>query len=346
MSNPRELRVAVVGAGRLGSAHARVYSKLPGCRLVAVADTDAARAEEIAAELGARALFSHRDVEGVDAVSVATPTVSHREVAEHFLAQGVAVLVEKPMTRTVEEAERLIEVASANGAVLQVGHIERFNPALVAALPHVREPMFIECRRVSPYPFRSTDVGVVHDLMIHDIDIVLHLARSEVVDVAASALRVLSKTEDVANARLVFRSGLVADVTASRVSMKSERKLRIFGRALYVSLDLLARKGLVYRPTEKLLAGEVNVEAMTPADVKDPKAFVFSDLISVKELEVPTAEPLAEELASFLSAARGESPPVVDGAHGLAAIRTAEAILRAVASGAPSPPPSKGGAQA
>ena len=330
-----ELTVAVVGAGRLGSAHARVYSELPGCRLAAVIDTDGARAREIADLYGAEAHTRAEDVGDVDAVSVVTPTSSHRNVAAVFLARGIPTLVEKPMAKTAAEAEELIALADETGAPLQVGHIERFNPALVAALPHVREPLFIESRRISPFPFRSTDVGVVLDVMIHDIDIILHLAQSEVVDVAASGAAVISQTEDVANARLVFASGLVADVTASRVSMKSERQLRVFGRAFYLSLDLLARKGLAYGPTEKLLSGAVDIESLGPGDIDDPTKFVFQELISVRELVVRDREPLAAELESFLAAARGEMPPVVDGHHGLAAMKAAEAIVDAVSRGKP-----------
>jgi len=329
-----ELRVAVVGTGRLGSAHARVYSELPGCRLVAVADTDVEKAREVAQLYGAESFSAAEQLPEVDAVSVVTPTTSHRAVAELFLSRGVATLVEKPMTKTVAEAEELIEIAQKSGAPLQIGHIERFNPALVAAMPRVGEPLFVECRRISPFPFRSSDVGVVLDVMIHDIDIILHLAQSEVVDVAASGTAVLSKTEDVANARLVFASGLVADVTASRVSMKSERKLRVFGRAFYLSLDLMKRTGALYRPTEKLLSGAVDIESMGPGDVADPKNFVFQDLISVEQITGDDREPLAAELESFLAAARRETAPVVDGQHGLAAMRTAEAIVNAVAEGA------------
>jgi len=328
------LRAAVVGVGRLGSAHARVYSELPGCRLVAVADSDIERAREVAAPYGAESFASAEEIPEVDAVSVVTPTTSHRSVAEIFLSRGVATLVEKPMTKTVAEAEELIAIAESSGAPLQIGHIERFNPALMAAMPGMGRPLFIECRRISPFPFRSSDVGVVLDVMIHDIDIILHLAESEVVDVAASGAAVLSKTEDVANARLVFASGLVADVTASRVSMKSERKLRVFGKAFYLSLDLMNRGGVLYRPTEKLLSGAVDIESMGPGDVADPKGFVFQDLISVEQIAGDDREPLAAELESFLAAAKGESPPVVGGRHGLAAMRTAEAIVQAVAEGA------------
>ena len=333
MTTDNELEVAVVGVGRLGSAHARVYSELPGCSLVAVVDVDGARAKEIGLKHGAKPCSSLDELPELDAVSIVAPTTNHHELAKAFLEKGVATLVEKPMTKTVAQAEELLEIAATTGAPLQVGHIERFNPIFSEVLPHVKEPRFIECRRISPFPFRSTDVSVVHDVMIHDIDLVLHIAKSPVKRVDASGSPVLSRTEDVANARIFFESGLVADVTASRISMKSERKLRVFGRSFYASLDLMGRNGMLYLPTEKLLSGEVDIESMTPGDVADPTAFVFQDLIKVVPLVARDVEPLAIELESFLSAARRESEPVVDGHHGLAAIKTAEMILKAVSDG-------------
>jgi predicted dehydrogenase len=325
------LRVAVAGVGHLGALHARVYSAMDDVELVAVADVDPAAAERVAAETGSRAVSRLEDVPDVDAASVVVPTVSHREVAEHFLARGVSVLVEKPMAQDSAEAEALLEAASKSEGILQVGHIERFNPAVRAARPHVSRPRFIECRRVAPFSFRSKDIGVVFDLMIHDLDIIQWLVGEKLVRVDAVGTPVLLAHEDVANARLVFEGGCVADLTASRVAAKAERALRIFQESSYVSIDTMAPRARLFKASEKFARGEVDVSAIAPADLDDPHEFLFRELISLEELPLPDERPLQAELRAFVDSVRSGSDPEVSGAEGLAAVRLAERVLKDIA---------------
>jgi predicted dehydrogenase len=237
------LRVAVIGVGHLGRHHARILSSLEGAQLVAVADTAADRAAEAAAATGARAVTDFRELFGqVDAVTVAVPTELHRDVALPFLQQGIAVLVEKPMARSVEEADELLEAARASGATLGVGHTERYNPAVAAVLPLVTSPKFIEVHRLGVFPDRSLDIDVVFDLMIHDLDIILALVRSDVESIEAVGVPVLTPRYDIANARLRFASGCIANVTASRISRERVRKIRFFQPDAYISIDYAAQE--------------------------------------------------------------------------------------------------------
>jgi len=325
------VRVAVVGVGHLGKSHARVYSELEGAEIVAVVDTDPAAASGVADQTGAVALADYTQVpEDVEAVSVVVPTVGHREVAECFLARGTACLVEKPMAPTAAEAERLLQAAERAGALLQVGHVERFNPAVRAARAHVSRPRFIECRRVAPFSFRSKDVGVVFDLMIHDLDLISWLVGERVERVEAVGTPVLLRHEDVANARLVFEGGCVADLTASRVAAKAERALRIFQDASYISIDTMTPRVRVFRPTSKLAAGEIDVSSISPADLEDPKGFLFGKLIEIEEPKLPAEPPLQAELRAFVDAVRTGGEPAVTAREGLNAILLAERVLEGV----------------
>src|SRR4051812_37629054 len=237
------LRIAVVGVGHLGRHHARILATLPGVELVAVVDTNRARAEEIAAASGTRALFEARDLAGqVDAVTVAVPTEAHRDVAMPFLTGGVPVLVEKPMARSLAEADEMIAAARNAGVVLAVGHTERFNPAVETARPLLRDPRFIEVHRLGTFPERSLDIDVVFDLMIHDLDVVLSLVRSEVDAIEAVGVPVLTGRVDIANVRLRFANGCIANMTASRISRDRVRKIRFFQPAAYLSIDYSAQK--------------------------------------------------------------------------------------------------------
>lgn len=321
-----ELRVGLVGAGHLGSRHARVLREIPGVRLSAVCDVLRERAEACAPP-GARVLVDYRELEGVDAVVVAAPTSIHKEITEHFIETGVAVLLEKPMTRTLEEAEELERLVRERDAFLQVGHIERFNPAVVAALEHVKSPRFIEARRVAPFSFRSTDIGVVHDLMIHDIDLVLYLVRSPVAKVEAMGAAVLGGKEDIANVRIVFGDGCVLDATASRISAKAERALRIFQEDCYISLDMLALRAKLMRAREKLLSGRFDASRIPPGD---PKEYFFRELVELKELPLPETEPLRAELEAFCEAVRTGEKSAVDATHGLNTMRVAEMIVKEI----------------
>ena len=305
------LRVAVIGVGHLGKHHARILSTLPGASLVAVADTNAARAGEIAAAYGTAAVTSYRDVLGkVDAVTLAVPTELHREIALPFLDAGVHVLVEKPMARSLAEADDMILAAGRSGAVLAVGQTERFNPAVAAARPMLTDPRFIEVHRLGTFPERSLDIDVVFDLMIHDVDIVLSLVKSDVEAIEAVGVPVLTGRVDIANARLKFANGCIANLTASRISRDRVRKIRFFQPAAYVSIDYAAQKLEVWR----LVTGS----GSTPG-------------IDGGEVPVTSEEPLKRELADFVEAIATKRAPMVTGADGRRALALATQIAAKIA---------------
>jgi predicted dehydrogenase len=300
------IRVGVVGVGALGQHHARVYAGLPDAVLAGVYDADAARAADVAARHGTRAFGSLRElIDETEAISVAVPTVDHHGVARELLEAGRDVLLEKPMTARLEEAEDLIRLAGDKRAILQIGHIERFNPAVEPLRKAALQPRFIEVHRLSPFSPRSLDVDVVLDLMIHDLDIVLHLDGSPAVQVDAVGVPVLTSKVDIANARLRFASGLIANLTASRVSAEKVRKFRVFSPKTYISVDFAARSAQVYR----LISGEAGPE------------------ITTERTAAPDEEPLRRQLASFVAAVRDRSEPEVGGADGLRALRLAHAVL-------------------
>ncbi len=301
------LRVGVVGVGALGRQHARVYAGLPGASLAGVFDVDQARATEVSGLHGGRAFPHLRDLlEQVDAVSVAVPTVDHHRVCRAFLEAGKHVLVEKPMTTTLGEADDLIALAERRGVTLQVGHIERFNPAADVLSEAPPRPRFIEVHRLASFSPRSLDIDVVLDLMIHDLDIVLALDGSPAVQVDAVGVPVLTPRFDIANARLRFDSGLIANLTASRISAQKLRKFRIWSAQTYFSLDFAAREAEVYR----LVAGEGG----------RPE-------ISHHRFSAPEEEPLGRQLAAFVSAVRCRKAPRVSGADGRRALALAHEIL-------------------
>ena len=304
------LRTAVIGVGYLGNFHAQKYAAIPEVDLVGVVDNDLMRAEEIAAALGTRAYSDHRELIGhVDAVSVVVPTQYHHAVARDFLSAGVHVLIEKPITVTIAEADELIALAEQNRAVFQVGHLERFNPVLVALEGVLQEPLFIESVRIAPFKPRGTDVNVVLDLMIHDIDIIQHIVRSPVDHIDAIGAPVFTGEEDIANARIVFKNGCVANVTASRISLKSERKMRIFQRDAYITLDFQNRKVLVaQRGSGEIFPGVPNVK--------------------IDERELGEADALRSEIESFLLSIREGKSPQVSGLDGRMALETALKINR------------------
>lgn len=300
------LRLAVIGVGHLGKHHARILSTLPGVELVAVVDTNQARAEEIAAANDTRAVFDARGLAGkVDAVTVAVPTERHLDVALPFLSSGVPVLVEKPMARSLAEADQLVAAAKASGAVLAVGHTERFNPAVAAARPLLVNPRFIEVHRLGAFPERSLDIDVVFDLMMHDLDVVLSLVASEVESIEAVGVPVLTGRVDIANARLRFANGCIANITASRISRDRVRKIRFFQPAAYLSIDYAAQKIEVWR----LVKGE-------------------GPMPSIDGGEVPVAneEPLKRELEDFVDAIVSRRPPLVTGEQGRRALALAQQI--------------------
>jgi len=300
------LRVAVVGVGHLGKHHARILASLPGVELVAVVDTNRARAEEIAAAHRTRALFDARDLDGsVDAVTIAVPTEIHRDIARPFLDAGVAALVEKPLARTLDEADDIIAAAARGGAVLAVGHTERFNPAVAAARPLLTDPRFIEVHRLGTFPERSLDIDVVFDLMIHDLDVVLSLVRSEVESIEAVGVPVLTGRVDIANARIRFANGCIANLTASRISRDRVRKIRFFQPAAYLSIDYAAQKVEMYRLD---LSG-------------GPQPTIAGG-----DLAVVSEEPLKRELTDFVDAVTSRRAPVVTGEQGRRALEVAQQI--------------------
>ena len=322
------LRVAVVGVGGFGRHHARIYKALEpeGVRLVGLVDRDPERPKALADTLGVPVVRTVDDLpERCDAVTVAVPAQAHREVAEPLLLRGVHCLVEKPIAARVSDAEALVEAARRGGALLQVGHVERFNPVMAAVERLGMKPVFVEAHRLAPFSFRSSDVGVVQDLMIHDLDIVLHLTGEEPSEVEAVGVPVIGDHEDIANARLTFPGGAVANVTASRVSFTRMRKIRIFSPDAYVSLDYDRREAVLVRKSPLLTRAEMerragggDLAALANAD--------FGDLLSAETLPIDDADPLTEELRAFVAAVRKGAGPRVGGLEGMKALRLAERI--------------------
>lgn len=327
-----DLKVAVIGVGHLGKEHARVYSQMPGVELVAVVDADEERGRAVAETVQSRYYPDfHEVLDLAEAASIVVPTTLHAEVAEPFLEKGISLLVEKPMTRTIEEADRLLAASERSGAKLQVGHIERFNPAVLAAEEYISTPRFVEAHRISPYSFRSTDVGVVLDLMIHDLDILLHLVKSPVKTVHAIAFPVLSAHEDLANARIVFENGTVANLTASRVSPKRLRRIRMFQEDAYISLDYQKRKVLVYRRSPGSPSAPLDRPPPPLTGSGDLVELVFNRFISVEEIPMPEHEPLQKELQAFVDCVVHDQSPAVSGAQAREAVAVATMILESAA---------------
>jgi len=326
------LRTAVVGTGHLGQHHARIYASMDDVDLIGVVDLEEKRGKQVARKCKTAWHETYDDILGdLDIASIAVPTKYHFDVAKDFIDAGVAVLIEKPMTSTLDQAQQLVAQAEAKSVPVQVGHVERFNPSFVEIKKILDRPGYIEADRISPFSFRSTDISVVLDLMIHDIDIILHLTQSEIERVDATGVSVIGQNEDVANARLLFENGCVANLTASRVSMKSERKIRIFQEDAYVSLDFKDRTDRVYRKTEKMKQAELDPTKIDPRTLADPLKFVFSNYIEVKKLKMGKEEPLAEELAAFVKAVQSDSPTAVTARDGLRAIEAAHQIQEAIA---------------
>jgi len=325
------LKVAVIGAGGFGRHHIRILAGMEGVDLVGAVDPDPSRAKDHTDPYDVPLLSSIDDLpDDLDAAVVAVPTERHFEVAGVLLDRGVGVLVEKPLARDVASAEAIVAAAETSGAVLAVGHVERFNPAVTAAMGRITDPRFIECRRVAPFSFRSSDIGVVLDLMIHDLDICLALVASPVKAVDACGTPVLGEHEDIANARIEFESGCVADVTASRIAMKTERKIRMFCPDAYLSLDFAKQSGVLYRKSPKLTPEYVQEIASGASTITDLKGLVFGKLLTIEHLSMESHDPLTEELLDFLSAVRNGSSPTVSGRDGLRAVDAAVQVLAAI----------------
>ena len=303
----KKLRVGVVGVGHIGSNHARLYSKIEAADLAAIYDVDLARANSIAKKYGGSVAKSLDEFAGlVDAASVATPTSSHHEIAAPLLARGKHLLVEKPIAENPQQASELAELAARSQLILQVGHVERFNPVLDALESRLTHARFIEAHRLSPYPNRSTDIGVVLDLMIHDLEIILHLVRAPVQNIDAVGIPVLSKSEDIANARIRFENGCVANITSSRISPERMRKIRVFQQDAYLSLDYEKQAGEIYR--------------------------LENGKITRDKVAIEREEPLKQQLVSFIECASTGRQPKVSGFQATAALELAVEITKRIAS--------------
>jgi len=308
----QHLRTAVIGVGYLGRFHAQKYAQLEGSRLLAVADANSEAALKVAAELGVEAVTDYRTIlDRVDAISIAVPTPLHHAVACAALDRGVHVLVEKPIATTVAEAREMVDLAARRGCVLQVGHLERFNPAIVAAVGKLQTPRFVESHRLAPFKQRGTDVSVVLDLMIHDIDLIQELVGQPIESIDAVGAQVFSGEIDIVNARIRFRGGCVANTTASRVSLKQERKIRIFQDDAYLSIDMQQKILTVIRKKDA-------------APVESPAQ------VAIEEESFDQGDALRDEIAAFLKAIRDKTVPVVTGEDGLRALETATTIAQLV----------------
>jgi len=301
----KNLRVGVVGVGHIGKNHARLYAELSNAQFTAIYDTDQTRAHRLADEFGIVAAASLEEfTEQVDAASIATPTNTHFDIAHELLTRNKHLLVEKPIAENTADASELAELAAGRQLVLQVGHVERFNPILSALEKRLTNPRFIEAHRLSPYPDRSTDIGVVLDLMIHDLEIILHLVRSPVQTIDAVGVPVLSRGEDIANARLRFEDGCVANITSSRISPEQMRKIRVFQEDAYLSLDYQNQSGEIYRRS--------------------------ADGLTREEVEIEREEPLKRQLASFIECAHTGRAPKVSGFQATAALELAVEITKRI----------------
>jgi predicted dehydrogenase len=328
------LKVAVVGAGHLGRIHARLLADMSEVELVGIADPAAEARDKVAAECRSTPFADHRELVGrAEAAVIATPTRLHHAVALDFLRHGTPLLVEKPLAADLAQADELVLVAQRHGAMLQVGHIERFNPAFVAAAVHVSQPRYVEAVRASTYTGRSTDIGVVHDLMIHDIDLLLALVDSPVKSVRALGLSVLGRHEDMAQARLEFASGCVANLSASRVSFTAapRRQMNVWHEQGFVAIDFGTRSAQRIVPCQAVLERSFDYEALSVEEKAGFKDRLFGEILRVEPLAVETRNALADELVDFVKSVSQRRQPRVTGSQGRDAIAVAEAILRSIA---------------
>ncbi len=326
-----KIRTAVIGAGKMGSIHAKVYSQLEQSELVAVVDTQKERADKIARQYDCGSFDDYRQiVDKVDAVTISTPTMCHLDLAKEFIRNDVAVMIEKPLAASAAQGKEIVDLAKERNVVVAVGHSERCNPVVQAMKRLDIEPKFIEANRISPYPFRSTDIGVVLDVMIHDIDIILSLAACSIKKVDAVGVNVIGDHEDICNARIVFENGCIANITASRLAMKTQRKVRVFSRQAYLSLDYLKKEGVIIKaaPNTDMMAWIRQQQQKEEFDFSDVN---WPDLLHIEQLDIEDTEPLRVEQQAFLKAIANESDrPEVTAEEGLAAMACAEQILEAI----------------
>lgn len=329
------LKMAVVGVGALGRHHARILSELDSVELVAVAETNPVAGQAAAEKCHTRWVADFRELFGqIDAVSIVVPTFAHLAVASEFLSRRIPVLVEKPLAASLDHGERLVQLAEQNDTLLQVGHVERFNPATSVAWGLCGPPKYIRAERVSPYAFRSTDIGAVHDLMIHDLDLVLDLVAAPVRSVDAFGVSILGDNEDTVQARVTFENGCIADLTANRVNPKSSRTMQIWSAEGTVTIDFTSREVVAYRPSDALSYGMSPLQrAKQPgADIEKLKSEIFGKFLKVERPAVPQTDALTAELESFVDCVRHKRRPLVDGHAGLRAMQLADQILASVRS--------------
>jgi len=325
------LRVGVIGCGRMGRLHTRVYSEMPGVQLVGVSDNQPEKADSVAEAFKCKAFYDPAElISQVQAVTIAAPTIAHADLAHLCLSRGVACMIEKPLAKDVADAQRIAADARKYNVPAMVGHIERFNPVMRAVSRLEIKPRFIEVVRISPMTFRSIDVGVVLDMMIHDIDIVLRLAGSKVAKIDAIGVSVIGDVEDICNARLTFENGCVANMTASRLALKTERRMRLFSSDAYVSLDYQKKYGLVARRTENVNAIREAAAKIRSGQITDLSELNFSEIVNVEELQIDDIEPLRAELDSFMTAVQNKTMPEVTVDHGLAAVELATRIVESI----------------
>ncbi len=327
-------RIAVVGVGALGRHHARILNGLPDVELVAVADPHEENGRRVAEQQGTEWVADFADLpEDLDGVSIAVPTTYHLAVASVFLGRGVPVMVEKPIALNVAEAERLVRLADETGTLLQVGHVERFNPATAAMKQAVGEAKYVRAERLAPYSFRSTDIGVTHDLMIHDVDLVLDLVGySPVCRVEAFGVSVFGRSDDVVQARIEFENGCIADVTSSRCHPSAKRAMQIWSTTGVVNVDFTTREVVRHSPSAQLVHGPspLDLAAKPGADVASLKDRIIGEFIEVHETTAEPADALTAELGEFVHCIRTGAEPTVDGRRALAAMRVVEAVQASV----------------
>ena len=325
MNTTKPIKVGVIGVGHLGQHHVKHFSTLPNTNLVGIFDADSARCDEISKKYKTKNFGSlDKLLEPCDALSIVTPTPLHAEIAEKCILSGKHVFIEKPITKTLTEADRLLSLKQKNGTIIQVGHIERLNPALLALKDFELTPKFIEVQRLAPYTVRGTEVPVVLDLMIHDIDIILSLVNSPVKNIRASGVSIMTNSVDIANARIRFKNGTVANLTSSRIAQNKVRKLKFFQRDMYVTIDFLLGLTEVYRAIN--------------SDEKDPKALVTAPLdqggnhraIAYEKPPVEKVDALRLELSNFIDSIRGKAKPIVDGKAGRDALSVAASIQKMI----------------
>jgi len=327
------LKIAVVGVGALGRHHARILASLDSVDLIAVAEPNVEMGRSVAEACGCAHLTDFHDLlQDVDAVTVAVPTSAHLAVAGDCLKAGLPVMVEKPIAGTLDDAALLVDLADRQDVVLQVGHVERFNPALQAAFGQIDRPRYLKIERLSPFAFRSTDIGVVHDLMIHDLELVLALVESPIRSVSAFGISLMGGYEDSVQARLEFNNGCIADISASRVHPEPRRVLTSWSASGCVHVDLHTRQLKAFRPTQALLAGPSPLElaAVPGADIEALKQRVFGEFISVRELEISDSDALTDELKHFVDCVQTGRPPLVGGPEALRAMVAADQVLASV----------------